>query len=158
MKLIQGALILLLSSCAWILWERPLRMEQASLVLQFRVRNAPAGTRVQVWVGPQSSWQGQGWSGDGPAQAVLQADGSAALPLFRIQIARRRWVQGYIPRGTWDLMMLKFIAPGTPPRYFALPLSEDIRKGVLRPRWRLTTTVNIPWESLQADAAAPPVP
>jgi hypothetical protein len=55
-------------------------------------------------------------------------------------------------------MMVKCIAPGAPPRYFALPLSEDIRKGVLRPRWRLTTTVSIAWDGLPTDPKAPPMP
>lgn len=150
--------LLLLSCGVWYLWERPLRLEQASLQVQLRVRNAPAGTRVQVWAGPVSRWEGRDWSGEGLAQAALQADGSAGLPLFHIQIARRRWVKDYIPRGTWDLMMVKCTAPGAPPRYFALPLSEDIRKGVLRPRWRLTTTVSVPWDGLPTDPKAPPMP
>ncbi|MDR3671515.1 MAG: hypothetical protein P4L36_11760 [Holophaga sp.] len=150
--------LLLLSGGAWILWERPVRMEQASLQLVFRVRNAPPGTSVQVWAGPRSRWEGPGWSGEGLAQAQLQDDGYARLPLLRIQIARRRWVKDYIPRGTWDLLMFKCSAPGAPPRFFALPLSEDIRKGVLRPKWRLTTTINVSWDGLINGGRTPPMP
>jgi len=152
-------LLLLLSAGAWFLWERPLRIEQASLVLKLRVRGAPAGTRVQAWAGPVSMWPGLGWSGEGLAQAELQADGFASLPLFRIQIGRRRWLQGYVPRHTWDLLMLKFTAPGEPPRYYVYPLSRDIRTGLLRPRWRLTTDVQTTWGSLHTDGKAPdPMP
>jgi len=147
--------LLLLSCLALFLWERPLRVEQASLVVRVQIREAPAGTRVQVWAGPWSRWEGLSWSGGEGAPTVLNADGSATLPLLRIQIGRRRWFHGYVPRSTWDLVMLRFTAPSGPARYLAVPLTEDIRKGVLRPRWKLFTTVGTPWNGLPTDGKAP---
>jgi hypothetical protein len=147
--------LLLMSCWALFLWERPLRFEQASLAVKVQIRNAPTGTQVQVWAGPWSRWEGLRWSGEEGGRTPLQADGSASLPLLRIQIARRRWLQGYVPRGTWDLVMLRFTAPSRPPRYLAVPLSEDIRQGVLRPKWRLTTSIGKSWEGLQTDGKAP---
>jgi hypothetical protein len=85
--------LLLISVGAWILWERPLRVEQASLMLKMRVRDA-TGTRVQVWAGPASQWPGLRWSGAGLAQAKLQVDGLVPLPMFRIRISWRRWLKG----------------------------------------------------------------
>jgi hypothetical protein len=150
--------LLLLSAGAWGLWEKPRRVEFASLSVTLRVRNAPPGTRVQVWAGPVAQWPGPAWSGQGLAQAELRADGYVALPLLRIQIGRRRWVKGYVPRYTWDLMMLRLTAPGEPARYFAYPLSEDIRMGVLRSGWRLSYDAAVAWGNLHTDGLAPKMP
>jgi hypothetical protein len=51
--------------------------------------------------------------------------------------------------------MIQFIPPDGPPRYFGLPISSDIRSGLLRPGWRLTNTISTPWKSLRTDAKAP---
>jgi hypothetical protein len=146
--------LLLLSLALLALWERPLSLAPASLLVRVKVQGAPEGTLVQVWAGPWSQWRPD-WAGAGTIQVALQPDGTASLPLFRIPIAKRRWVKGYIPRDTWDLMMLKFITPNGLPRYFALPLSMDIRFGVLRPRFRLMTTITTSWAGLTTDGQAP---
>jgi hypothetical protein len=51
--------------------------------------------------------------------------------------------------------MLKFTAPGELPRYFPLPLSQDIRVGLLRGKHKLTTTITLPWANLPVDGKAP---
>jgi len=147
--------LLLLSAGVWALWERPVQTVTASLDIRVRIRKAPAGARVQAWAGPWANWRNVDRSGPWAVQASLQPDGSATVPLFRIPIARRRWVKDYIPRGTWDLLMLRFTAPGQQPRYFPISLSLDIRSGVLRPKWRLTNTLETTWNNLSTDAKAP---
>lgn len=147
--------LLLLSAGALALWERPLAVVQAPLVVRLRIRQAPAGAQVQLWAGPWARWQGQGWSGAGAEPAALPADSLTTLPPVQIAIARRRWVKDTIARGTWELVMLKFTAPGEPPRYFALPLSKDIRMGILRPKSKLLTTIETSWASLRTDGKPP---
>lgn len=148
--------LLLLSLGTWIRWEQPAIQTSASLVVRLAIHQAPPNTRVRVWAGPWSHWNGPDGLGSAVIQVSLGADGGATLPVFRIPVARRRWVQhDYIPRGTWDLMLMQFDAPGEPPRYLALPLSMDIRTGALRPHWRLTTSIGIAWTSL---ATTPQVP
>jgi len=147
--------LLLLCLWAWALWERPRAVDQAGLVVAVQIRNAPAGTQVQAWAGPWARWPGLAWTGDGGARTALAAQGATTLPELRIPIARRRWVPDYIPRGTWDLAMLKFTAPGEPPRYFPLPLSQDIRVGLLRGKHKLTTAITLPWANLPVDGKAP---
>ena len=147
--------LLLLSAGALALWERPASSTEASLVVEVDLPGAPAGTRILGWAGPWAQGLSPDWTGAGLLRADLQADGRATLPLVRIRIARRRWVQDYIPRATWDLMVLKFIPPAGPPRFYCLPLSLDIRTGALRAKWRLTTSIRAPWESLPTDGRPP---
>jgi hypothetical protein len=147
--------LLLLSAGALALWERPTAVDEAQVSVQIEVRQAPAGTRVQVWSGPWRQWPGPAWSGEGATPTSLLAAGSTRLPTQRVRIARRRWLKGYIPRGTHDLMMLRFTAPGEPPRYLALPLSQDIRVGMLRARGRMLTAITSSWPSLHLDGKAP---
>jgi hypothetical protein len=147
--------LLLSSAGAWALWERPLAVVSAALEVRLRIREAPRDTRVQVWAGPWSRWAGPATFDGSPIQVDLLPDGTASLPVFHIPIARRRWVKGYIPRGTWDLMMLRFSPPDGPPRYFVLPLSQDIRVGLLRPRSKLMTTISCSWAALKPEAAPP---
>ena len=150
--------LLLLSAGAWRLWEKPLRMEEASLALSVRVRNAPPGAVAQVWAGPAAQWPGLAWSGPALAEAGLRPDGLVPLPLLRIRIGRRRWLKGYVPRDTWDLVMIKLTAPGQPARYFIDPLSQDIRMGVLKPGWRLSYDAVVTWGNLRTDGRVPEMP
>jgi hypothetical protein len=147
--------LLLLSAWALALWERPLALTSASLVVGLRVRNTPPGTQVKVWAGPWARWTGPDQFAASPIQVPLKPDGTATLPVFHIPIARRRWFKGYIPRDTWDLMMLEFTAPGLPSRYLPLPLTKDLRLGILRPKWKLTNTVSVSWSSLETEAKPP---
>jgi len=147
--------LLLLSAWALALWERPLVLTSASLVVDVRIRNAPPGARVKAWAGPWSRWTGPGLFAVSPIQVPLDPAGHATLPVFHLPIARRRWVKDYIPRDTWDLMMLEFSAPGQAPRYLPLSLAQDIRLGTLRPHWRLTSSLGLSWSSLQPEAKPP---
>jgi hypothetical protein len=147
--------LLLLSAWPLVLWERPPVLASASLVVKVQIRNAPPGAQVKAWAGPRSRWTGPALFAASPIQVPLDPDGAATLPVFRLPIARRRWVKDYIPRDTWDLMMLEFSAPGQALRYFPLPLAQDIRSGTLRPHWKLTTTLGLSWASLQAEAKPP---
>jgi hypothetical protein len=147
--------LLLLSLEALALWERPRAIDQAPLQVQLQVREAPAGTGVQVWAGPWAQWQGLGWSGEGAPSTMLRAEGATPLPPLTIRIARRRWVKDYIRGDSWELLMLKLTAPGEQPRYFALPLSKDIRTGLLRPKGKLISTIMVSWKSLRLDGRAP---
>lgn len=150
------SVLLLLSATALLYWETPAARELASLQVQFNVTGAPAGTRMQAWAGPWGSWAGQDWTGAGAlADATLPASGQVTLPLVHVPIARRRFKLGYIPRGTWDLMMVRLSPPSEPARYYALPLSLDIRTGVLVPRHRLMVGIDVSWKNLQVDAEAP---
>ncbi|BDU74549.1 hypothetical protein [Mesoterricola silvestris] len=148
--------LLALSAGALVLWERPVRTDLASLQLALTVREAPAGSRLQAWAGPRKRWPGAAWSGQGAfADVALTPAGEAPLPLLHIPIARRRWVQDYIPRGTWDLVAMKVTPPSGPPRYYLLPISIDIRSGLLRPKHRLITSINTTWNYLGVDAEPP---
>jgi len=147
--------LLLLSAGALALWERPLAIIKAPLEVKIRVNQAPPGTQVQVWAGPWARWPGPGWSGAGAVPTALLTDAPTTLPMLEIPIARRRWGNGTIPRGTWELLMLKFTAPSEPPRYFALPLSKDIRTGLLRPKGKLMTSIIVSWSNLQTLGTAP---
>ena len=148
--------LLALSGLALLLWETPSARELASFEVLLSLPDAPAGTRVQAWAGPWAQWPGEAWSGaDAFADLALGAGGLARLPVVRLHIARRRFHLGYVPRGTWDLVMLKFSPPSEPPRYLALPCSQDIRTGVLRPKFRLTGSIDISWRNLRLDGLPP---
>lgn len=151
--------MLFLSLGALALWEQPLSVAPASLQVQLQVLEAPKDTRVLAWAGPCGQWDGPGRFREAVIQVTLQPDGRASLPLFRLPIARRRWVKGYVPRSTWDLMMLKFTPPDGQPKYMALPLSQDIRMGFLKPRYRFFDTIRCHWRGLKDTAQAPdPMP
>jgi hypothetical protein len=147
--------LLLLSAASLYLWERPAAQVQASLLIRLRVRGAPAGTQFQAWAGPAARWAGPAWKGEAAfAQGPLPGDGFLPFPVLRVPIARRRWVRDYIPRRTWDLVMIRVVPPGAPPRYLALPLGTDIRTGLLRPGWKLSTTIDISFDKLGIDGKA----
>jgi hypothetical protein len=147
--------LLLLSLGALARWEQPRTVVAASLQVKVRIRQAPPGAVLRAWAGPWDRWTGPERLAATPIQVPLQPDGSATLPVFHLPIARRRWVRDYIPRGTWDLMVLGFTAPGQPPRYTVLPLCREIRLGVLRPRWRLTTSIECAWTTLAPEVRLP---
>jgi hypothetical protein len=148
--------LLLLSCLGLFLWELPVATELASMEMLLKVDGVPPGTRLEAWAGPWSSWPGAAWTGAGAfGDLIVPPGGRLKLPRLRVPIARRRWKLGYIPRGTWDLVMLKVSPPSGPPRYFPLPLSQDIRIGLLRPKYKLTVDIYISWDNLQVDAKAP---
>ena len=150
------ASLLALSCLALLVWETPVRREQASLDVRLQVWDPPAGTRLQAWAGPWAQWPGPAWAGEGAfADLELPPGGRVTLPLLHMPIARRRFKLGYIPRGTWDLVMVRFTAPGQVPRFLVLPCSPDIRVGLLRPKYKLTDSIDISWKNLLVDGNPP---
>ncbi len=144
--------VLLVSSLgAWMLWERPKARVSADLVVQVKIRQAPPDVTVTAWAGPRARFAGPGQFQDAPIQVPLQPNGTATLPSFHLPIAYRRWVRGYIPRDTWDLVVLRFTAPGQGPRYLGLPLAKDIRNGFLAPRHKMTAGLECAWTTLRTD-------
>lgn len=138
------------------LWERPVRQGQATLAFRLQLREAPAGTRIQAWIGPWSRWEGTAWSGQGAfAQGPLPAQGELALPVVQVPIATRRWGQGTIPRLTWELLVVKVIPPEGPPRFLPVSLVADIQGGLLRPGRKLTESIDVSWNNLELDGKAP---
>jgi hypothetical protein len=147
--------LLLASATALVLWERPLRVDRATLCLNLTMHGAPEGTRVQAWAGPSANWPGQRWTGgDAFASLPLTATGRVQLPPVALHISRRRWGPGTIPRGTWDLVMVRYLPPQGPARYFAVSCAKDIRMGLLRPGLKLLEEIDGSWDNLQVDAEA----
>lgn len=149
-----GAL-LLAALGALALWETPSRRESAALDVAVNVRGVPEGTRAQAWAGPRGSWPGPTWNGEGAfADLVLAREGETRLPRVRMAIARRRWVRDYLPRGTWDLVVVRLVPPSGPPRYLPMDCAKDIRSGILRQGLRLKVTISGLWDHLPVDADA----
>ena len=137
------------------LWETPARREKAALETSVLIRGVPEGTRVQAWAGPLRAWPGSRWNGEGAwADLALPRSGAVPLPLIRLPIARRRLGRGYIPRGTWDLVVVRLLPPSGPPRYLPYECSKDITSGLLAQGHRLKVTISGSWEHLPVDAEA----
>lgn len=148
--------LLALSCLALVLWETPTRRDLATLDVRIQVFGAPEGARLQAWAGPWGKWPGPSWAGGGAfADQPLPPGGAVKLPLLHVPIARRRFNLGYIPRGTWDLVMVKFSAPSQAPRFLVVPCSQDIRTGLLRPKYKLTDSIDISWKNLLVDGNPP---
>jgi hypothetical protein len=147
--------LLFLSLGALLLWERPAEVGTGSYQLKVAIRKPPPGAAVELWIGPWARWAGPGRFTASAGPAPLQADGSASLPAIRLPIARRRWVRDYIPRGTWDLVVVRFTAPGEAARYMVIPLSTDLRTGLLGPHRRLTGFLNCSWAGLYPEPQVP---
>ncbi len=78
-------------------------MVSADLEVRVKIRQAPPDVTVTAWAGPWARFAGPERFRDAPIQVPLLPDGTATLPVFRMPIAYRRWVRGYIPGapGTW---------------------------------------------------------
>jgi hypothetical protein len=146
--------LLFASLAAFAAWETPSRRELGALDVAIDVRDVPAGTRAQAWEGPRKAWRAA-WNGEGAwADLVLAKEGPTPLPRTRLAIARRRWVHDYIPRGTWDLVIVRLTPPSGPARYLVLDCSKDIRAGVIRKGFRLKVVISGVWSHLPVDAEA----
>ena len=138
----------------WALWERPKHIYEASLKVQYRARGeVPAGTRVQGWVGPAGRRPGADWQGEGGfVEAVLDGNNQIVLPVFKLHLAPRRWGRrAFIPRYTWDLLVLRITRPGQAPRYLSASLARDIDSGLLRPRQVVFYQFSLPIDALSLD-------
>lgn len=148
--------LLLASLVALGLWERPGSRDQGTLYLVLHVTGAPAGTQVQTWAGPSGSWKGPEsvrWEGILPLP--LSATGDASPPPLHLAVARRRWGSGTIPRGTWDLVVVRFLPAQGPARYLLVSCASDIQDGLVRRGRRLSYEIGVAWTNLQVDAGAP---
>ncbi len=145
--------LLLASLGALALWETPKLTGTAQFTLQLQVQNLPARTQVKVWAGPRGGWPGSAWRDQGVAAEVRIVAESVTLVALPLLVAYRRWVKDTIPRRTADLVVLRFEAPGQPPRYFAQPLVGDWLSGILRPGRRMTLRTERRWQDLGTDPA-----
>lgn len=145
--------MLLVSLFALYLWNRPLRVDRASLQVALEAVGLPEGTQAQVWMGTRRDCPRGPWDGKGALQAVPMVVGRPTpMPLLRVPIARRRWVNGFIPSGTGELVIVRLAPPGDQPaRFFILPLGADIRAGALVPGRRLFVTIQVKWANLKVE-------
>jgi len=144
--------LLLASLVALVLWNRPLRVEQASLQVSLEALGLPEGTQAQVWMGPRRACPRGAWDGAGAQALPMAPAGPTPLPLLRVPIARRRWVNDFIPSGTGEMVIVRLAPPGgQPARFFILTLGADIRTGALTPGRRLLVTIQVKWANLKVE-------
>lgn len=144
--------VLLLASIAGLaLWEVPARIGNARIILWLQVKGVPARSKVMVWVGPHRRWPGSVWQGQGAVAETWAEDETVSLKAFRLPVAYRRWVKDCIPRRTADLVVIRFEAPGQPPRYRALSLGDDWQSGLLAPGRMMHIEIKCEWNGLGTD-------
>lgn len=130
-----------------VLWRIPARSGEATIRLQLWVKDAPAGTRVGVWVGPRALWKG-GKPEEIPSEP-LSPNGKLVLTRT-LPVAYQRWVGGCIPGKTADQVVLVFQPVEGPVRYLSLSLREDWDKGVLQPGRKMFVAVQSNWKGLRS--------
>ena len=148
------AALLLASLAALALWETPRSRDEATLKVQFRSPSAvPPGTVVQAWVGPSARRPDAAWLGEGSfVEAPLGASQRVTLPVLKVKLGPRRWVKGaFVPRATWDLLLLRILRPGEAPRYVFMPLAGDLTSGLLRARHLLYYEITANADTLSRD-------
>jgi len=139
-------------------WETPKSRTEASLKVILRCpQDAPEGTRVQAWAGPAAQRPAASWQGEGAfADLPLDASHQVALPTVRMHVASRRWVRNaFVPRGTWNLLVLKVSRPGLPPRFLVASLDDDLAHGALVAGHLLIYSLTTRIGSLALDPKAP---
>lgn len=138
----------------WGWWETPAVSGVGHVMLTLRAADLPAGSRIEIWTGPSKSWEPGRSAFQGP---WVVTDSAKALPLPPIELKAglRRWHQGYIPRLTSDLLILRLDLPGNAPRYAAYDLSQDLDHGLAGPHRRLMISSPIPWKTFSEDASRP---
>lgn len=138
----------------WAWWETPAVSGVGHVVLTLRAADLPPGSKVEVWTGPAKSWSPGRSTFQGP---WMVTDSAKPLPVPSIELKAglRRWHQGYIPRLTSDLLILRLDLPGAPPRYAAYDLSQDLNFGLAGPHRRLFISSPIAWKKFSEDASHP---
>jgi hypothetical protein len=138
----------------WAWWETPAASGVGHVVLVIRVVDLPPGSKAEVWAGPAKAWKADPSAFQGPWPVT---DPAKALPLppVAIQAGLRRWRQGYIPRLTSDLIVLRLDPPQGPPRYAAYGLAKDLNAGLAGPHRRLILSAPVRWGNLSEDASHP---
>lgn len=149
--------LLLASLGAYGLWQWPLRVERPLLGILMKANDLPAGTEVQIWIGPRSDWPGPAWDGkDARADLRPDAAGRMEMPPTVVPVAVRRWVtKATIPARTHDLVVFRFLAPGQAVRFAFVSLRNDWRHGLLRDGKRLFFPYQPDWKELTLDGALP---
>ena len=138
----------------WAWWETPAVSGLGHVVLALRVADLPQGSRVEVWSGPSKAWKPGQSSFQGP-WAVTDAAKPLPLPPVEIKAGLRRWHQGYIPRLTSDLIVLRLDPPQGAPRYGFYDLSKDLGTGLAGPHRRMIVSGPLRWGNLSEDASHP---
>jgi hypothetical protein len=88
---------------------------------------------------------------DGQPMAIRGSD--AIAPLLILPVSYRRWVQGYIPRRTSDLLVVCLMVPDQPTRYLAYSMGGDLRSGWAGPGRIFKLNLECAWEKLATDPA-----
>jgi hypothetical protein len=145
--------LFLLSLGALILWETPASTATSRVELRVQIKGLPAGVQARVWVGPRGQWRGKASQTEG-TPVPLPANGPVVVPPQTVWAGYRRWVKGFIPRRTADLVVLCFQESGQPDRFLPFPLAQDWRSGMLGPRRVLRIGCECNWKSLRQDPAA----
>lgn len=140
-----------LSLIALAMWETPKQSGTARVMLSLRPLDFPKNCRAQAWVGPHGRWPGAAWTGEGAWAEMPVGEGVLNFPPVDLSVGYRRWVKNFIPRKTSDLLVVKFQAPGVPPRYFVLPMGNDWHQGLLRIGRRMGLQADISWDGLWQD-------
>ena len=138
----------------WAWWETPAVSGVGHVVLAIRIADLPAGSRVEAWTGSSRLWKQDAPGFQGP---WMVQDPAKPLPLppLEIHAGLRRWHQGYIPRLTSDLVVLRIDPPQGPPRYANYDLRMDLNAGLAGPHRRLLISNLLRWEALSMDASRP---
>ena len=151
---VTWVLLLLGALGFWAWWETPAIRGTGHVVFKVWVQELPAGSRVEAWVGPTKQWNLQAQGFQGP-WTVTEADKPLPIPPLEIHVGLRHWRQGYIPRLSGDLIVLRLDAPSGPPRFIAYDLRADLNSGTAGPHRRLYVSGPLRWGSLSTDATHP---
>ena len=138
----------------WRWWETPAVFGAGHAILTIRMADLPPGTKVEAWTGPVKAWSADATGFQGPWVAQ---DAAKPLPIppLEIQVGLRRWHQGYIPRLTSDLIVLRLDPPQGPSKFIAYSLKTDLNSGLAGPHHRLSISAPVRWSALSVDASRP---
>lgn len=146
-------LLLMVSIGLWVAWEIPAESGYGRVGTQLRLPGIPPGTSISAWAGPHGNIRSDIW-GD-PSRVIDLGDSKGTLvemPPLQLPFAKRRWADAYIPKRTWDLVVIRLKPPSGPTRYFVMDLTSDWNEGTIRPGRVLRYKVACPWEGLATEA------
>lgn len=137
---------------AW--WETPASRGTGRLDLSLQGQGVVQGAELDYWVGPRGEWRGESapWQG---TIVVQDPSRPVNVPTLTLKLATRRLHQGYIPRGTYDLVVLRLRQPGQSPRYAKYDLKNDLLSGVMAPHRHLFVTISMIWKNFPEDSKHP---
>jgi len=138
----------------WAWWETPAVSGSGHVVMSLRVPDLPPGTKVEVWAGPAKAWR-PGVQGVLGPWAVQDPAKPLPIPPVEIRAGLRHWHQGYIPRFTSDLIIVRLEPPQGAPRFAGYDLSKDLQADLAGPHRRMFISAPLRWAALSEDAAKP---